>query len=185
MSHEQGRSSAPHVFGPEDDALSSLLPLMQDTPQGRGASYPNPHLVSSASGSMVSMGASSYTPTSAQAVSASSALVHSGSSASAMGPIVSTAATTTFEENAATVQRILEEMQRLNPQTVHRRDLHYGFPDGLFPSEVDLEGSQQAYQHLVHGLDNPNDFLKMFDQVEADPLRQQSLFGELNFDPFD
>ncbi len=198
MSQEQA-SPAMQAYESEDDPLSALFPQMPDVSQGDGINYSqvDPHLLSSGgTSSMTGMGAvfpptssTSYDQpptTSTPLLPSSGSLINAGASSSgAMGPVLSTAASTTFEENAATVQRILEEMQRMNPQPIHRKDHSYNFPQGMFPTEVDLEGSQQAYQHLVHGLDNPSDFLKMFDQIEADPLRQQTIFGDLNFEPFD
>lgn len=180
MSQEQGRPRpAAPGFGPEDDSLSAFFPSIPDVQQGgSGMDY-------SQSSSHMQSAYTQPTATSTPLAPATSGLVPAALSTTASGPVFSTTASTTIEENAATVQRILEEIQKMHPQSVHRKDHNYSFPEGLFSSEVDLEGSQQAYQHLVHGLDNPNDFLKMFDQVEADPLRQQAIFGELNFDPFD
>ena len=102
------------------------------------------------------------------------------------GQVFSSPADTTFEENAATVQRILEEYHRLTAEPPNNKDMNYQFPPDLFTTEVDLEGSQQAYRNLLTELDNPADFGKLFNQVEADPLRPQtSLFQDINLDIFD
>ena len=68
-----------------------------------------------------------------------------------------------------------------------RKDMNYDFPPELFPSEheVDLEGSQQAYQILQQGMERPDMFLDLFVQVEADPFQQQHIFGDIDFDIFD
>ena len=91
----------------------------------------------------------------------------------------------TVEENAATVQRILDEYNRMNPEPVHRKDMNYSFPTDLFLSEVNLEGSQQAYQNILTELENPDEFQKLFIQVEADPLRPQNMFHDIDLDIFD
>ena len=91
----------------------------------------------------------------------------------------------TVEENAATVQRILDEYNRMNPEPVHRKDMNYSFPPDLFSSEVNLEGSQQAYQNILTELENPEEFQKLFIQVEADPLRPQNMFHDIDLDIFD
>ena len=91
----------------------------------------------------------------------------------------------TLEENAATVQRILDEYNSLNPEPTHRKDMNYSFPNDLFSTEVNLEGSQQAYQNILTELDNPEEFQKLFIQVEADPLRPQNMFHDIDLDIFD
>lgn len=84
------------------------------------------------------------------------------------------------------VHKILEEYEKsTNPPSGPRKDLHYSFPPGLFSSEVDLEGSQTAYQYLLQGLDSPNDFQQLLVQVEANPMNSQNMFGDINFDIFD
>ena len=84
------------------------------------------------------------------------------------------------------VHRILQEYEKSNaPPTSTRKDHGYNFPPGLFNGEVDLEGSQLAYQYLLQGLDSPNDFQQLLVQVEANPLNAQNVFGDINFDVFD
>eukprot|EP00731_Ephydatia_muelleri_P007623 Em0003g1871a len=90
-----------------------------------------------------------------------------------------------LQENAEAAHKILEEYEKSNASSSNRKDLHYNFPPGLFSSEVDLEGSQVAYQYLLQGLDNPNDFQQLLVQVEANPLHSQNMFGDINFDIFD
>ena len=51
--------------------------------------------------------------------------------------------------------------------------------------EVDLEGSLQAYQILQQGMENPEQFLNMFMQREAEPFHQQHMFGDIDFDVID
>lgn len=92
---------------------------------------------------------------------------------------------TTIEENAAAVQRILEDYNRMHTVPPRKRDMNYHFPEGLFNTEVDLEGSQEAYQHLLTGLDNPADFVKLFNQVEPDLVHPHSIFHDLSMDIFD
>ena len=99
--------------------------------------------------------------------------------------MLSTPATTTIEENAATVQRILEDYNKMTAVPPHRKDMNYQFPDGLFSTEVDLEGSQEAYRNILQDLENPADFASLFDQVEADPMRSNNMFKDLNMDTFD
>ena len=99
--------------------------------------------------------------------------------------VLSTDAVTTIEENAATVQRILEDYNRMHTAPQLRKDMNYKFPEGLFNTEVDLLGSQQAYQNILTEFDNPADFTMLFDQVEADPLRPSNMFQDLSMDIFD
>ena len=91
----------------------------------------------------------------------------------------------TVEENAATAQRILDEYNRLNPEPTHRKDMSYNFPTDLFSTEVNLEGSQQAYQNILTELENPEEFQKLFNQVEADPFRPPNMFQDIDLDIFD
>ena len=101
-------------------------------------------------------------------------------------PILTTPAATTLEENAATAHRVLEQYQKQTASPPHRKDLNFEFPPGLFPEkEVDLEGSLQAYQILQQGMENPEQFLDMFVQREADPFHQQHMFGDIDFNVFD
>ena len=90
-----------------------------------------------------------------------------------------------IQENAEAARRILEDYEKSNPSSSNHKDLHYNFPPGLFNSEVDLEGSQMAYQYLLQGLDRPNDFQQLLVQVEANPMHSQNMFGDINFDIFD
>ena len=107
--------------------------------------------------------------------------IHAGA-----GPVLSTPASTTLVENAATAKKILEEYIKMNAVPPHRKDMNYNFPPGLFPSEVDLEGSQRAYENVLRGLDNPDDFQRIFNQIEADPFHQQNIFGDIDLgDVFD
>jgi len=93
---------------------------------------------------------------------------------------------TTIEENAATVQRILEDYNRIHNVPQPRKDMDYKFPEGLFSTEVDLRGSQEAYRNILTEFDNPADFTLLFDQVEADPMRPpNNMFQDLSMDIFD
>ena len=92
---------------------------------------------------------------------------------------------TTIEENAAAVQRILENYNKSHAVPAHRRDMNYQFPEGLFNTEVNLEGSQEAYRNIITELDNPGDFASLFDQIEAIPTRQSNMFPDVNMDMFD
>ena len=67
----------------------------------------------------------------------------------------------------------------------HRVDMNYEFPSGLFSSEVNLEGSAEAYHTLLEGLEGTQDLQQLLNQVDADPFKQTNLFGELDFDVFD
>ena len=101
-------------------------------------------------------------------------------------PILTTPAATTLEENAATAHRVLEQYQKQTVSPPHRKDLNFEFPPGLFPEkEVDLEGSLQAYHILQQGMENPEQFLNMFVQREADPFHQQHMFRDIDFNVFD
>ena len=105
---------------------------------------------------------------------------------SPLPPILTTPATTMLEENAATAHRVLEQYQKQTASPPHRKDLNIEFPPSLFPEkEVDLEGSLQAYQILQQGMENPEQFLDMVVQREADPFQQQHMFGDIDFDVFD
>ena len=101
------------------------------------------------------------------------------------GNFSSSISCTHIQENAEAAHKILEEYEKSNASSSNRKDLHYNFPPGLFSSEVDLEGSQVAYQYLLQGLDNPNDFQQLLVQVEANPMHSQNMFGDINFDIFD
>lgn len=105
-------------------------------------------------------------------------------SEAALQPL-STPAMTTIEENAAAVQRILEDYNKMHTVPPHRRDMNYQFPEGLFNTEVNLEGSQEAYHNIITELDNPADFASLFDQIEAIPTRQNNMFPDVNMDIFD
>lgn len=96
---------------------------------------------------------------------------------------LSTPAMTTIEENAAAVQRILEDYNKMHTAPPHRRDMNYQVPEGLLNTE--LEGSQQAYRNIITELDNPADFASLFDQIEAIPTRQNNMFPDVNMDIFD
>ncbi len=102
-----------------------------------------------------------------------------------MLPVLSTDAVTTIEENAATVQRILEDYNKMHAVPHPRKDMNYKFPEGLFNTEVDLLGSQEAYRNILTEFDNPADFSLLFDQVEADPMRQNTAFQDFSMDIFD
>ena len=99
-------------------------------------------------------------------------------------PLTSIAATT-LEDNALAAQRILDEYNKLNPVPIHRRDMNYQFPPGLFSTEVDLEGSKSAYENLLMELSDPRDVAMLFSQIEADPRRPQNVFQDLSLDIFD
>lgn len=92
---------------------------------------------------------------------------------------------TTIEENAAAVQRILEDYNKMHAAPSHRRDMNYQFPEGLFNTEVNLEGSQEVYRNIISELENPADFASLFDQIEAIPTRQTNMFPDVNMDIFD
>lgn len=98
---------------------------------------------------------------------------------------LATPAMTTIEENAAAVQRILEDYNKMHTAQPHRRDMNYQFPEGLFNTEVNLEGSQEAYRNILTELDNPADFATLFNQIEAIPTRPQNVFPDVNMDIFD
>ena len=177
MSQEQGRSV--HGFGPEEESLSALLPRISDVSQPGMLSFSQAGVQPA---SLLSSPSSIVSSSHHQSSLPDASFVSSSNFDSA---ICSAASTTTFEENQAAVERILGQLQKANEQPQHRKDHNYNFAPGLFPSEVDLEGSQQAYQTLLQGLDDPSDFLRLFDQVEANPLRQPDVFGVLDFERFD
>lgn len=99
--------------------------------------------------------------------------------------VVMQPADTTVQENAITAQKIVDKYLKMTAPPVHRKDMNYGFPPGLFPSEVDLEGSAQAYHSLIDGLENCTDIQQLLNQVDADPFRSTSIFSELDLDIFD
>ena len=84
-----------------------------------------------------------------------------------------------------TTQEIVDNYLRLTMPPPHRRDFNYSFPPGLFTSEVDLEGSAQAYRHLIDGLENSSDLQQLLNQVDADPFKSTNIFNELDLDIFD
>ena len=110
----------------------------------------------------------------------SQALVDSQSSS-----IVTQPADTTVQENALTAQKLVDNYLKMTTPTPHRKDFNYGFPPGLFPAEVDLEGSAQAYHSLIDGLENCSDLQQLLNQVDADPFRSNNIFNELDLDIFD
>uniref|UniRef100_A0A1X7TVM0 Uncharacterized protein n=1 Tax=Amphimedon queenslandica TaxID=400682 RepID=A0A1X7TVM0_AMPQE len=109
----------------------------------------------------------------------SQALVDSQSSS-----VVTQPADTTVQENAVTAQRLVDNYLKMITPTPHRKDFNYGFPPGLFPAEVDLEGSAQAYHSLIDGLENCSDLQQLLNQVDADPVRSNNIFNELDLDIF-
>lgn len=99
--------------------------------------------------------------------------------------VVSQSADITVEQNAVTAQKIVDEYIKMTAPPPHRKDMNYSFPAGLFPGEVDLEGSAQAYHHLIDGLEENQDLQQILNQIDADPFRPSSVFGDLEFDLFD
>ena len=99
--------------------------------------------------------------------------------------VVSQPANITAQECAATAQRILDEYVKFNQPPPQRKDYSYGFPPGLFQSEVDLEGSAQAFHNLIDGLDDNHDLQQLLNQVDADPFKPSNIFNDLDFDVFD
>lgn len=99
--------------------------------------------------------------------------------------VVTQPADTTVQENAVTAQRLVDNYLKMTTPTPHRKDFNYGFPPGLFPAEVDLEGSAQAYHSLIDGLENCSDLQQLLNQVDADPFRSNNIFNELDLDIFD
>ena len=99
--------------------------------------------------------------------------------------VVSQSADITVEQNAVTAQKIVDEYIKMTAPPPHRKDMNYSFPVGLFPGEVDLEGSAQAYHHLIDGLEENQDLQQILNQIDADPFRPSSVFGDLEFDLFD
>ncbi|CAI7992052.1 Aryl hydrocarbon receptor nuclear translocator homolog [Geodia barretti] len=97
-------------------------------------------------------------------------------------PFLTSPAETSLEENAVKAQQMLVEYQQQVAQPQRRKDMNMVFPPGLFPpeKEIDLEGSQQAYQILQAGLDDPSQFMNLFTQLEADPFRQQHMLGDID-----
>lgn len=91
----------------------------------------------------------------------------------------------TMKQNAEMAQKVLDEYMKNNalvqPQS---KAPSYQFPPGLFQSEVDLEGSAQAYHYHIEGLDS-QDLQQILNQVDADPFKSSNVFGDLDFDFFD
>ena len=98
--------------------------------------------------------------------------------------IVSQPCDVTVEQNAQLAQQILDQYMKNNAPSPHRKEPTYQFPPGLFPSEVDLEGSAQAYHYHIEGLDN-QELQQILNQVDADPFKPSNVFGDLDFDFFD
>ncbi len=98
--------------------------------------------------------------------------------------IVSQPCNVTVEQNAQLAQRVLDEYMKKNTPSNQKAENAYQFPPGLFPSEVDLEGSAQAYHYHIEGLDN-QELQQILNQVDADPFKSSNVFGDLNFDFFD
>lgn len=99
--------------------------------------------------------------------------------------VVTQPADTTVQENALTAQKLVNDYLKMTTPAPHRRDFNYSFPPGLFPAEVDLEGSAQAYHSLIDGLENCSDLQQLLNQVDADPFRSNNIFNELDLDIFD
>ena len=108
-----------------------------------------------------------------------------GRSSQTTAIVSSTPANTTVTENRVTAHRILDEYNRMTAPPPHRVDMNYEFPAGLFTTEVNLEGSAEAYQTLLGGLEGTSDLQQFLNQVDADPFKQNTLFGDLDFDVFD
>ena len=98
--------------------------------------------------------------------------------------IVSQPCNVTVEQNAQLAQQILDEYMKKNAPPAHQKESNYQFPPGLFPSEVDLEGSAQAYHYHIEGLDN-QELQQILSQVDADPFKPNNVFGDLDLDFFD
>ena len=88
--------------------------------------------------------------------------------------------TITIEENAATAQHILDEYNRTHTVPPVRKDLNYGFPEGLFTNEVNLVESEYPYRHLLQELDNPEMFTELFNPVPANPFQVSNAFQDLD-----
>ena len=168
-----------HVQTQEVDSMSALLLPTSSQPQ-----LTQPQEVQLHGAISTTAPISSATPMLTSSAGPSS-IAHSTPVAANMRPVITVPASTTLEENAATAQRFLEEYNRLNTVPPHRKDMNYNFPPGLFSTEVDLEGSQQAYRNLLVDLDRPEEFQRLFDQVEADPFHPQNVFQDIDFDVFD
>ena len=183
---QQGRPMAALPISTDDDPLATLFPdLTADILQQAAPTLPSGPSPSTASSSLIM---DSYAAQASQPGSTASSQISVPSSyvLAPTGPILTTPAATTLEENAATAHRVLEQYQKQTASPPHRKDLNFEFPPGLFPEkEVDLEGSLQAYQILQQGMENPEQFLDMFVQREADPFHQQHMFGDIDFDVFD
>ena len=122
--------------------------------------------------------------TTAAVGSKSSTVSSSCSSATTDAVIISQPCDVTVEQNAQLAQRILDEYMKNNAPSPNRKESGYQFPPGLFPTEVDLEGSAQAYHYHIEGLDN-QELQQILNQVDADPFKPSTVFGDLDFDFFD
>lgn len=126
-----------------------------------------------------------YSSSSASSCPTSSSIMSVSSATSTQSTVVSQPADTTVQENAVTAQKIVDNYLKMNVAPPPRRDFNYSFPPGLFPGEVDLEGSAQAYHNLIDGLDSNIDLQQLLNQVDADPFKSSAILNELDFDIFD
>lgn len=82
----------------------------------------------------------------------------------------------TFEQNQATAQNAITQMglDPTNPFAPKPQPPLPGqqvpVPPGLFDGPINIDDSKEAYMALLRGLDNPQDFPLLFEQVEADPF---------------
>lgn len=109
----------------------------------------------------------------------------SSSSSSNDNVIITQPCDVTIKQNAEMAQKILDEYMKKNaPAPPQQKQPSYQFPPGLFQSEVDLEGSAQAYHYHIEGLDT-QELQQILNQVDADPFKSSNVFGDLDFDFFD
>ena len=69
-----------------------------------------------------------------------------------------------------------------------RADLEKGELSGelAFLKHTHTRAHTHTHTHThTQGLDNPDDFQRMFNQIEVDPLRPQNVLGDMDFDVFD
>ena len=95
---------------------------------------------------------------------------------------LSTETATTLEDNAATVQRILEDYNRMNVLPHPRKDMSNKLTEAMSNTEMGLPGSQQTYRNILTEFDNPADFALLFDQVESDSMQPSNMLQDLSMD---
>ena len=92
---------------------------------------------------------------------------------------------TDFQENSTATRKAVEMMGRdpnnpFVPKPQHQPNVL--FEPSLFNQPINFEDSRQAYKAIISGLNNPDDFPSLFDQVDADPFNPIHPLKDLDLD---